>query len=276
MPNLDNTPQNGLGGSSYLYKMGTSPNTRSVISSKIRILTPHYGNNSAIHQMGVVSSISISDSRGTEAQRGIGFGDQIAEQVPGVTEPPSISVERALLYLSSLWQASGYAAGVDGPVRSIKHHRWPFDLEEQIVFSTLADADLGAANVGYQGVSGQFDGGIKRVTFPQVTQDRGITGEAAPGDRRGHSVMITFFEACWWTSTSRSYSKDQGAVMESGECQATDVHDFASAYGEFLATGNDPTIGQLGSIRFGEAIEGARFAQAGGVIGGGGIAANFG
>ena len=40
-------------------------------------------------------------------------------------------------------------------------------------------------------------------------------------------------------------------VMESGTMIITDVHDFASVYGEFLATGNDPTLGQLGSIRFG-------------------------
>jgi hypothetical protein len=36
----------------------------------------------------------------------------------------------------------------------------------------------------------------------------------------------------------------------------TDIHDFSSIYGEFLATGNDPTLGQIGSIRFGSSITG--------------------
>ena len=36
----------------------------------------------------------------------------------------------------------------------------------------------------------------------------------------------------------------------------TDVHDFASVYGEFLATGLDVTRGELGSIRFGSSAVG--------------------
>jgi hypothetical protein len=37
----------------------------------------------------------------------------------------------------------------------------------------------------------------------------------------------------------------------------SDVHDFASPYGEFLAGGNDPTLGQTGSIRYGRATRAA-------------------
>ena len=48
----------------------------------------------------------------------------------------------------------------------------------------------------------------------------------------------------------------------------------ASAYGEFLATGNDPTLGQLGSIRFSGNGLGGGQAGAGG-IGGGGQASQF-
>jgi hypothetical protein len=61
--------------------------------------------------------------------------------------------------------------------------------------------------------------------------------------------------------------------METGDITITDVHDFASVYGEFLATGNDPTIGQLGSIRFAEA--GFKISQAGGGITGGGSVSAF-
>ena len=40
--------------------------------------------------------------------------------------------------------------------------------------------------------------------------------------------------------------------MESGDVMISDIHDFSTMYGEFLATGNDPSLGQLGSIRFAE------------------------
>ena len=40
MANTDRNPQNGLQGSSYIYKIGTSPNTRAVVSQKVRVLAP--------------------------------------------------------------------------------------------------------------------------------------------------------------------------------------------------------------------------------------------
>ena len=246
MANKDNNPQNGIGGTSYIYDFGTSPNTRTAVNQKVRILSPHYGNATAMYQMGVISTFNPTESKTIDNVRGIGIGDQVAELVPSVTEPMTGSFETALLYLCNLWQATGYAAGVDGPVRSLKHHRWPFDLEQQLVFSTLADADLNVANRGMSGTSGSFDGGIKAVTYPQVTPNPA----GAPGAAPGHSAIITIFEACWFNSWSVSYSKDAGAIMESGDVTVSDVHDFSSMYGEFLATGNDPTIGQLGSIRF--------------------------
>lgn len=275
MANLDNHPQAGVGGTSYLYDFGTTPNTRTAVSQKVRILTPHYGDVQALHQMGVISTFNPTMSRTVEPVRGVGFGDQVAELVPSVTEPPTASFERALLYLCNLWQASGYAAGVDGPVRSLAHHRWPFDIEQQLVFSTLADVDLGVANIGKAGTSGAFDGGVKQITFPQVTPDsaKGSYPGGKPGGDRGHSAIITIYEACWFTSWSASFAKDAGMIMETGDVTISDVHDFASVYGEFLATGNDPTIGQLGSIRFAE--NGFAIAQAGRGSGGGGTQSLF-
>lgn len=286
MPNQDNRPENGVGGTSYLYDFGTSPNTRTAVSQKIRLLTPHYGNNQAMHQMGVISSFNPSQSRTVEPVRGIGFGDKVAELVPSVTEPTTGSFERALLYLCNLWQAVGYASGVDGPVRSLAEHRWPFDIEQQVVFSSLADIDLGVANVGHGGGTGSFDGGVKAIGFPQVTPDFGqggnpTTGTAsggagvAPGDARGHSALITIYEACWFTSWSTTFAKDSGMIMESGDVTVSATHDFASMYGEFLATGNDPTIGQLGSIRFAESSGAFTVAQAGGSITGGSVNSQF-
>lgn len=286
MANMDNGPANGVGGSSYLYDFGTSPNTRTAVSQKVRLLTPHYGSNAAMHQMGVISSFNPSQSRSVEPVRGVGFGDQVAELVPSVTEPTTGSFERALLYLCNLWQATGYASGVDGPVRSLAHHRWPFDIEQQLVFSSLADVDLGAANTGHQGATGSFDGGVKQVVYPAVTPDFGPSGNpvsgtgsggdgTAPGGARGHSAIITIYEACWFTSWSTTFAKDSGMIMESGDVTVSDVHDFASMYGEFLATGNDPTIGQLGSIRFGESDPNFTVAQVGGNITGGSAQSQF-
>jgi hypothetical protein len=247
-----------------------------VVSQKNRILTPHYGNNQALHQMGVLSSFSLSESKTLDTVRGIGFGDQIAELVPSVTDPVQISMERALLYMCNLWQATGYASGVDGPVRSLKHHRWPFDIEQQIVFSTLVDADFGTdvANVGYEGTPGSFDGGIQKISYPQVTNDpqRGNYSGGNPGSSAGHSALITIFEACWFNSSGTSYSKDSGMVMETGDANASDVHDFSSVYGEFLATGNDPTLGQYGSIRYADQ---SKFVSAGGGLTGGGTSSIF-
>ena len=246
MANTDINPQNGAQGSSYIYDMGTSPNTRTAVSQKVRILAPAYGNSSSLFQVGVLSSFNPTESRSVEPVRSIGFGDMIAELVPSVTEPMQAQVERALLYMANLWQATGYAAGIDGPVRSLRHHRWPFDVEQQLVFSTLADRDLNSAGTGFSGTSGAYNGGVKAVQFPSVTpvpENGPTTG--------GHTAIITLFETCWWTDWSSTLSATEGIIMESGTMNVTDVHDFSSIYGEFLATGNDPSIGQLGSVRFG-------------------------
>jgi hypothetical protein len=251
MANSDRNPQNGNQGTSYIYDHGTSPNTRVAVSQKVRLLAPAYGATSSMFQIGVLSSFNPTESRSIEPVRGIGMGDIIAEMVPSVTEPMSASVERALLYLANLWQATGYAAGVDGPVRSLRHHRWPFDVEQQLVFSTLADNDLDGAGSGFSGTSGAYNGGVKAISFPNVTP----VPDGGPSTG-GHTAIITLYEACWWNDWSATFAADSGIIMESGSMQITDVHDFASMYGEFLATGNDPTVGLLGSVRFGSGLTG--------------------
>lgn len=249
--NKDKTPAAGAQGSSYLYDYGTSPNTRVAVSQKVRLLAPVFGSgNKSLAQMGVVSSFNPSISRNVDAVRGIGFGDMIAELVPSVTEPVTGSMERALLYLANLWQATGYAGGVDGPVRSLAHHRWPFDILHQLVFSSLADNDLGVANAGASDPTGSgFGTGVKAVQYPTPTIP--TANPYAGSSPLGHSAIITMYEACWFTSWSATYSQDAGQIMESGDVTVSDVHDFASVYGEFLPTGNDPTVDQLGSIRYG-------------------------
>ena len=260
MANQDLNPTGDIQGSSYLYQYGTTPNTRIVMSQKIRLLTPAYGAaDNSLYQIGLVSDFSgVSQSKSHEVARGIGFGDHIAEIVPGVTAEVGISITRALMYLSNIWQATGYAGGVDGAVRSLKHHRWPFDLEFQLVFSTLADADL--ASDGFEGANSSsskakgtdaFFGGHKSVTYPQTS-----LGTSSQQDTT-HSCLITMYEACWWTSWDQAnMTADGGMVTESGDAQVTDVHDYSSVYGEFLPSGNDPSLGQRPSIRFGTTSQG--------------------
>ena len=60
-------------------------------------------------------------------------------------------------------------------------------------------------------------------------------------------------------------------IMETGSVIVSDVHDFSSYYGEFLATGNDPSLGQLGSIRYGAAAP----TRGGDMSGGGGTGDGF-
>jgi len=234
---------------SYLYDYGTSPNTRVAVSQKVRILTPHYGEISSMHQVGVLSEFGPSQSRSPEEIRGIGFGDKIAELVPGVTGAPTSSFNRALLYLSNMWQATGYASGVDGPVRSLAHHRWPFDVEMQLVFSSLADWDMLGKENANTGMKGDgFTGGVKPIDYSEFGSPP--TDSNQQHKQQGHSAIITMCECCWFNSWSVSFSKDSGQIMENGSITITDMHDYSSMYGEFMATGNDPTIGQLGSIRF--------------------------
>lgn len=244
MANTDLNPQKGLQGTSPIYDMGTSPNTRTAVSQKVRILSPAYGTSSSLFQMGVLYNFAPTESRNIEEVRSIGMGDIVAELVPGNTDKMTASIERALLYLSNIWQATGYAGGVDGPVRSLRHHRWPFDVEEQLVFSTLADWDLDAAGSGASGAGGAYNGGQKAIEYPTVTE---VAGQSSGG----HTALITLYEACWWGSWNRTYNRDTAIITESGDINITDTHDFSSIYGEFLASGNDPTIGQLGSVRFG-------------------------
>ena len=243
--NSDHNPQGGVQGTSPLYRFGTSPNTRSVVSQKVRILAPAYGATDVLYQIGVLGQFTPQESRPVEEVRGIGFGDQIAEVVPGITSATTLSFERQLLYLSTLWQSSGYAGGVSGPMRSLKHHRWPFDIRQEIVFSVIADYEFsGGANIQ---AGGDFTGGVSALTYSQ-----NLGGSSVDATEGTHNILVTFYEACWWTSGGNSgFMKESALVSESGEATATDIHDASSTYGEFIATGNDGSIGQLGSVAFG-------------------------
>jgi len=243
--NTDHNPQGGVQGTSPLYRFGTSPNTRSVVSQKVRILAPAFGANDVLHQIGVLGGFTPSESRSVEPVRGIGFGDIIAELVPGVTDPMSLSFERQLLYLSDLWQATGYASGVSGPMRSLRHHRWPFDIRQEIVFSVIADFE-------FSGGSSIQAGNGSQAGVGTLTYSGNLGGSSVDATQGTHNVLITYYEACWWTGGGNSgFMRDSALVTQSADAMCTDVHDASSLIGEFSSLGNDPSVGQIGSIAFG-------------------------
>jgi len=209
---------------SYVQRAGFSPQTRTVISSKNKIYAKASGQN-AFLQIGVVASFEPSDSRAVEAIRGIGYGDQIAELVPNASDPITISVTRSALYLSLLMQTFGYNGGVDGLVRALKHHRWPFDIKQEVVFSEIATKSL-------KGASG-----------------------VRPASEQNLKALLTFYEACWMTSYSWSFTADTALVQENCEIQCSDIIDGKSNYQQFIVagstdSGNNPYISGQGSARF--------------------------
>lgn len=242
MANNDLNPvAGGPQGSSALYKYGTTPNTRTVVSQKVRMMTPAYGGNGLLYQIGVCTSITVDGtSRSADPIKGVGFGDMIAELVPGPAEIGALTFSRALLYLSNHHQAFGYAGGVDGPVRSLREHRWPFDTEMQLVLSHLANAELGTDSDGVLG--------LKDIDFT----GQNVTGASEAYANQKLKAIITYFEGCWITAMDNiSADATAGGIMGQNIGAAyTDIHDLYSTYGEFMPTGNDPTLGQNGSALY--------------------------
>jgi len=188
----------------YIFRKGVTPNTQSIISSKNRIFAFNAGSAAGTpDQVGVIATFDPSQARTVEPVRGIGFGDQIAELVPGVTDPMTISVTRTALYLSNIMQAFGYLSGIDGIARSLKHHRWPFDIHQELVFSALA------ANTLQSGGSGATE------TPTQGTQDE--------QGQYNLYALLTVYEACWFSDYAISYAADTALVQETVTISVSDI-----------------------------------------------------
>ena len=201
----------------YIYRQGTSPATNTVVSSRFKIFTDVVDVGKFV-KLGVTSTFSITESRTVDPVRGLGYGDQVAELVPGVTSPMSLSITRTCLYLSNLMQVLGYKAGVSGAVRSLKHHRWPFDIKTEIVFSELASE---ASNLG-------------NATKADVPNEGGLNNLGNPG----LYCIATVYEGCWMESYNTSYAVETAAVAEDCTVICTDLFDVSgSVYGEFLDSG---------------------------------------
>lgn len=218
----------------YIYRSGTAPNTRAAVSQKSKI----YGYTVGVggfQQLGVISEFGFDESRTIDPVRGVGFGDMVAELVPSVTDPMTLTLNKTLLYTANLFQILGYKGGIDGLVRSLRHHRWPFDIKQELVFSELASLqDPNGASIQ------------ATVTTGPTSKDNPIVTPRA---------LLTFYEGCWMNSYSASFTSDAAIVAENSSVTVTDIIDGVSQYGEFIDTGLAPISANGGpgkgfSLRF--------------------------
>ena len=188
-----------MAGNSYLYNQGVSANTNLLNSQKVSVWASHPGGSGPVAgQVGVLQSWAPSQSRPTEPVRGIGFGDRIAEQSVGVTELTG-SMTVAVMYLVNIMQVFGYNAGSSGFVRSLKHHRWPFDLREQIMLPNQNPLDL---TLGGTKWGSKTDG---------ITKDAGI--------------IQTYYSGCWMQDYHISFEIGGSTVTQDSSVNITDIYD---------------------------------------------------
>lgn len=224
----------------YIYRMGTSPNTRSAVSQKNKIFGYSTGG-TGFTQIGAVSEFGWDESRTIDPVRGVGYGDQVAELVPSVTEPMALTLNKTLMYTANLFQVVGYKGGIDGLMRSLRHARWPFDIKQELVMSEIASQDTDA---------------MKQVADGQLYPQTGVKVGA----------LFTYYEGCWFNSWSGSFTQDAAIVAENGSVTVTDIIDGVSQYGEYIDTGLAPAgaMGSTGSagkgysLRFGGVTNGGQ------------------
>jgi len=194
----------------YVHRIGVTPETASVISSKNKIYAiPADGDQTTAFQIGVLATFDPAESRTIEPVRGIGFGDHIAELVPGATEPMTLGITRTAQYLSMIFQVFGYKGGVDGIVRSLRHHKWPFDIVQEVVISRLP-----AVITGGNGA-------------PGITA-KGLNGEL--------DAILTYYEGCWISDYGISYAADAALVQENVTVNVTDI--VASTSNDYIELGD--------------------------------------
>ena len=107
------------------------------------------------------------------------------------------------------------------------------------MLSHLANAELGSDSDSVAGLV-DIDYSGQNVT--------GAT-EAYPSQKL--KAILSYYEGCWINSMGGvTASADSGMITQSIGADFTDLHDLYSTYGEFLPTGNDPTLGQNGSLLY--------------------------
>lgn len=226
-----------VAGKDYIYRMGTAPNTRAAVSQKNKVFGYSVGGDPGFKQIGAVSEFGWDESRTIDPVRGVGYGDMVAELVPSVTEPMTLTLNKTLMYSANLFQVVGYKGGIDGIARSLRHHRWPFDIKQELVFSEIASDASRSPDL--QGAT-------------NMALADGVPGPEAP--YVSAAAMFTYYEGCWFNSYSASFTSDAAIVAENGSVTVTDIIDGVSQYGEYIDTGLSPvsggTAGKGFSLRF--------------------------
>ena len=209
-----------------IYWKGATPQTRVAISQKNRIFSKPFGAKITWLQVGVLSTFDWSEARTIDPVRGVGFGDRVQELVPSVTEPASLTLNRTLLYTAGLMQELGYRGGVDGIVRSLRHHKWPFDIRSELVFSELV---------------------TKNGTVSPFAQ--GVQAQASALNQKD-LCLVTVFQGCWLNNVSISFPADSAIVLENCSATAMDVWDGVSNipqyYNDSIQSGNNPFVAEEG------------------------------
>ena len=205
--------------SSYIYDYGPEVNTRAVVSQKVRLLAYDVNNTTEEQpesQIGALSNFSVTDSRSNEALRGVGVGDRIMELIPGVTST-TISASRAALWLQNVMQAFGYKSGIDGIVRSLRHHRWPFDIKQEMVFSEIE-------NLPPVGKTDNFNSLFQEIfnISPTTVKSEGLPSKVSEADL-DRNVLVTIYEGCWFNQCTTTFNSDSALVVENCNIDVSDV-----------------------------------------------------
>jgi hypothetical protein len=151
-----------------------------------------------------MSNFAPSHSRGINTVRGIGYGEVIAELVPGNEDAVTIGVTRTCLYTAYLMQVFGYRGGSGGLVRALRQHRWPFDVrQEQLIHG---DNPLVTKELGDRGNVQPFEQGL-------------VGKETTPSD--SSTAIVTYYLNCWLNSYSRTVNVDTTAIVEEASITCT-------------------------------------------------------
>ena len=191
-------------------RYGVSPETLSVISARNRIYAvPAWASTAQQVQIGVVASFNPTEGRTIEPVRGIGYGDKVMELVPGMTDPMTMTVTRTAQYLSMLMQVFGYKGGIDGICRSLRHHKYPFDMRQELIIGAIAD--------NLQGISVNDNG----ISLPQHG-DQSVLPDSN-GTIGSLKALITLYEACWMSDWSSTFASDTALVQEDVTINVTNI-----------------------------------------------------
>jgi len=170
--------------SSYIYREGVSANTRLLNTQKVKVYS-FDAEGTGMTQIGVIQTWNPTHTKAIEPVRGIGFGDQIAELAVGVTDL-NASCTIMMMYLRDIMQVFGYKGGTSGSLRSLKHHRWPFDVKEAIVIPAWIRPEVNASN---------------------------------------KTAILTWYEGCWLTDYSKSFNMGDTSTAQDCSMMITDVYD---------------------------------------------------